>query len=232
MTYENFTIVEKPRQSNFIDLEKQCFGMLIVLGYLGSDVRRNAIWLCQCECGQLKIALRRYLQNDITTSCGCQKAIKIGNSKRIHGQSDSPTYGSWAMMIQRCTNPKNIGYKDYGGRGITVCPRWRDFANFFEDMGKRPEGTTIDRRDNTLGYTPENCYWATDEEQANNKRNNHYLTFNNKTQTIAQWTREIGISLYTLHRRIQNGWTTEKALTQPVRILRPRATVAPLSGTP
>ncbi len=233
MTYENFTIVPKPKQSSFIDLEGQTFGMLTVLGYLGTNKRRDATWLCRCECGLLKVAVRRYLRDGITTSCGCQKAIKVGNSKRTHGQYGTPTYISWSMMIQRCTNPNNTEYATYGGQGVTVCDRWRhSFSDFFADMGERPSDMTIDRINNKLGYVPDNCRWATDETQANNKSNNRHLTYQDKTQTIAQWSKEMNLDFHVLYRRLESGWSIEKALTQPVRVLRPRANVALLSDMP
>jgi hypothetical protein len=120
--------------------------------------------LCRCDCGTVKRIAFGDL--DRSTSCGCW----IRDSKITHGMSGTPLYTAWQQMIGRCTNPKNHKYGDYGARGITVDSRWLTFENFYEDMGDRPEGKTLDRIDNDLGYFPGNCRWATALEQAHNKR--------------------------------------------------------------
>lgn len=124
------------------------------------------------------------------------------------------TYTSWRSMIQRCTNPNNEQYVNYGERGIKVCERWLKFENFLEDMGKRPPGCTIDRIDNDQGYSQKNCQWATSEQQQRNRRDNLYLTYNKKTQLLTEWAEEYKISHGTLWTRVYRlGWSTEKALT-------------------
>lgn len=136
-----------------------------------------------------------------------------------HGGSRTQLYKVWASIKDRCTNPKNPQYKDYGGRGITMCPGWlEDFGKFSSYMGPRPDGMTVDRIDNNGPYAPENCRWATRLEQQQNMRTNHNLTFNGKTLSIAGWAREIGMSPNTLYARIlTKGWPIEKALTTPLR---------------
>ena len=117
---------------------------------------------------------------------------------------NTKVYRCWQSMKQRCLNKNDIGYKNYGGRGITVCPEWlNSFKNFYADMGKKPEGLSLDRIDNDGNYCKENCRWATLEEQHNNTRANRFLTYNNKTQTMAQWAREFNISSSTLFGRIK-----------------------------
>ena len=107
-------------------------------------------------------------------------------------------------MKSRCTDMRYPAYKNYGGRGITVCARWaNNVENFLEDMGERPDGTCIERRDNNLGYTPENCYWITDAKQQRNKRNNRFLEYNGEIKCVAAWAEDLNIAYNTLHARLR-----------------------------
>lgn len=118
-------------------------------------------------------------------------------------------------MAKRCYCTSDPSYPDWGGRGITVCDRWRDsFENFYEDMGDAPEGTSIGRIDNDGNYCPENCRWETCEQQANNKRNNVLLTYKGVTKSILQWSKELGVSYNTLHNRYHNGWDLNRMFEQ------------------
>lgn len=125
----------------------------------------------------------------------------------------------WYDMIRRCHDPKNRSYQNYGARGIFVCDRWRlapdGFRNFCEDMGSRPDGMTLDRKKNNKGYSPGNCRWATRQDQGNNQRDNHRITFRGKTQTVSQWAREAGLPWNCLLWRLRSGWSIERALTSP-----------------
>ena len=120
-------------------------------------------------------------------------------------------------MRQRCENPGSTQWPHYGGRGITVCARWQDFANFFADMGERPANCTLDRIDNDGPYSPENCRWATQKEQTNNRRRNRMITFGGETKTLQQWAERTGINHSTILMRFKLGWPVERALTTPVR---------------
>ena len=125
-------------------------------------------------------------------------------------------YYIWTNMHSRCRNSNVLQYKDYGGRGISVCDRWsgkQGFNNFLDDMGSRPTNLTLERIDSNKGYEPSNCKWASWVEQQNNRRNNKKLTFNGKTMGISQWARELGINRTTLSMRLQYGWSTEETLT-------------------
>lgn len=133
---------------------------------------------------------------------------------KSNGQA-KPTLKSWQSMITRCTDPKHDGYHRYGGSGITVCERWEIYLNFYEDMGERPEGTTLDRLDNKKGYEPGNCRWANLETQNNNRRDNVYLEYNGKRQTMKQWAKELGLSYTMIQQRVEYGWAVEKILTTP-----------------
>lgn len=134
----------------------------------------------------------------------------------------------WRAMWNRCNNPKHTKYSFYGGRGITVCDRWsgeNGFENFKNDMGERPSPLhEIDRRDNSLGYAPDNCHWVTPDVQARNKRSNRNITYNGKTQCLTDWAKELGMSRITLLKRIRMGWDEIEALTRPVdhRFTHPR----------
>jgi len=116
-------------------------------------------------------------------------------------------------MLNRCKNPDAPNYERYGGRGITVYSRWERFEDFLEDMGQRPEGTTIDRINNDGNYEPDNCRWATAKQQQNNTNANVNISFNGETNTMAQWADKLGINYHTLHTRFDRGWTVERALT-------------------
>lgn len=133
-------------------------------------------------------------------------------------ERDSAERHAWESMIQRCTNEKHPGYKNYGDRGIKVCDRWMSFSNFLEDMGPRPEGMSLERKEVNGNYEPGNCKWATFEEQQNNRTNNVRLTYKGETKTLSQWAREQGLPVMGVWSRIQRlGWPLEKALTTPMK---------------
>ena len=132
------------------------------------------LWVCKCECGTIKTVSGTSLRMNKSKSCGCFKydVAKIHHIKHGHEneRGKSRTYTTWDNMTQRCTNPKRQEYKYYGGRGITVCDRWKDFRNFYADMGERPEHRSLDRINYDGNYEPSNCRWATVEEQLANRR--------------------------------------------------------------
>ena len=220
----------------------QKFGKLTVLFPIDEKYQKKIVWWCKCDCGNEKAIVGTKLRNGHTKSCGCfvsqrakEKNTKHGHSTRLYGTTGE--YNSWAGIIQRCTNPNNQKYMNYGGRGIKVCNRWLEsFENFFEDMGEKPKPKkkySIDRIDNDSHYScghctecsknnwTANCRWATSIQQANNKgysSTNRWLTFNNQTKTITEWANHLNINRRTIMARLRNGWSIERTLTEAPNI--------------
>lgn len=179
-----------------IDLVGKKIKTFLVLGQ--SVYGTNPRYRCICDCGEQHEILGRSLRLE-TALCKCH----ADHSRKI-------LYGIWANMMQRCENRKCEGYKDYGGRGIEVCERWRKFENFVSDMGERPEGKSLDRKENNGNYEPSNCRWATKVEQASNTRRNIHLTYNGITATPSEWSRTLGITREALRRRVLAGMPPDK----------------------
>lgn len=160
--------------------------------------RRN--WVCLCECGKTHIVSTDLLNRGGTKSCGCLRdEMKVKLNTRhgyLSGGVARPEYYTWVGLRQRCNNPNDSRYDDWGGRGIKVCDRWKSsFENFISDMGDRPsKNYSIERIDNNGDYCPENCRWATREEQNRNTRGNHYETYNGITMILEDWAREFGVA--------------------------------------
>ena len=185
-----------------------------------NDGKSYRYWLCVCECGALVRLLASALRSDHTQSCGCLQKERASIANTRHGKTRTPEHRIWAKMRQRCHNPKSKDFKNYGGRGITICERWSLFENFLADMGERPAGLMLERINNERGYSPENCKWATRIEQNSNTRQNRYWTFNGRTMTTSQWAQSMGIDDTIFHKRVYRGWGIERILTQPVRASR------------
>jgi hypothetical protein len=148
---------------------------LTLLHEEGPDDHGNTWAVCRCICGGITRVMRRQFRLKITRSCGCKRgeliaASKLKHGAARHGKLRTTEYRIWSLVLQRCNNPNNPAYESYGGRGITVCKRWLKFENFLKDMGKRPAGLTLDRRNNSKGYSKSNCRWATRLEQVHNRR--------------------------------------------------------------
>jgi hypothetical protein len=199
------------RGRNFKDEAGRRFGRLIVVEFAGMR-KGHAIWRCRCDCGVVAIVRSIKLRSGQTRSCGCLRGQAHGLS---HGQHSS-IYNIWLQMIDRCTNPENHRFKDYGGRGIEVCRRWLDPANFVADMGPRPSPEhSIDRVDNDGPYDIENTRWATRSEQQRNRRANHTATLDGETLCVAAWAERLGMPDSTIRKRLRRGWSVRRALTEP-----------------
>jgi hypothetical protein len=201
----------------------ETFGRLTTLGPR-FRVGLRTYQACTCSCGSTSIVLMDSLRREQgTRSCGCLRKEKPLGMNIIHGKTNTPEHSIWASIKGRCNNPNDKGYKRYGGRGIRVCDRWLEpngqgFLNFLADMGPRPGPKySIDRKDNDKDYCPENCRWATDKEQARNRRSNRILEAFDRAQCLAAWAEEFNMDRGVLWDRINYGWDIEKALLTPIK---------------
>jgi hypothetical protein len=207
---------------NFIDLTGQTFGRLLVLKR--ANVKKNeAFWICKCICGNIITTRGIGLRQGSSKSCGCyMREVSTKTGKKLgklpkklkHGKVGSQVYQTWANIKQRCFNPKCIGYIYYGGRGIVVYKPWiKSFLAFYEYIGDPPSNKhSLDRINNNGNYEPGNIRWATDKVQQCNKRTNHMINYNGKTQNITTWAKELGIPFNTIIYRLKSGLTFEQAI--------------------
>lgn len=174
---------------------------------------RQIMWVCRCDCGTVKEVNKKNVKAGLSKSCGC---LNLENLTK-HGLSKTAEYSTWKAMIGRVDDLKSNRAKDYAGRGIKVCQRWRDsFEAFYEDMGPKPsDDHSLDRKDNDGDYCPENCRWATRSEQQRNKRTTNQYTLNGKTQSAVAWAEEYGVPEGVLWYRLSRGWDLETALVTP-----------------
>lgn len=210
---------QKGVQAKLKDETGKRYGRLTVLRREGKNISEQATWLCLCDCGNKTVQAGISLRNGVVVSCGCYHAEVTAKINYKHGHSQKGIYRTYREMVKRCTNPAHIDWHNYGGRGIKVCQRWLDgLANFIQDMEPTwKEGLSIERRDNSGDYSLENCYWATQKQQNNNKRDNRLVEYNGRTQTMTQWAEERGMSCQALKSRLDKGWSVEEALNRPIR---------------
>lgn len=202
---------------SYDDLVGQRFGMLTVLGIARHGTQRQStLMLCRCDCGKETTPQPHALKRGVSTSCGCGRLAKITKHGQAYGKTGSKTYTAWSQMKQRCDNPKNRFYPDYGGRGINYCNEWKDFEAFFADMGEAAPGLSLERIDNSKGYSKGNCKWASRKEQQNNRRNTRMIEYEGTMWAKQVLAERFGIDHSTLMNRIKRGWPIEKALTHPV----------------
>lgn len=203
----------------FQDLTGEVFWKLKVVSRAEDYVKPNGHkiiqWNCICECGNKTIVRAEFLKNGHTKSCGCNK---ICSHAKTHGKANTRLYKIWIGIKERCYNPKRINYHLYGGRGIKVCEEWLNFETFYRWAINNGYSNklTIDRIDNNLDYMPSNCRWATNVQQANNRRSNRIVKHNGEFHTLQEWSKITGVSSNTIRMRIDEyGWDTEKSLFYP-----------------
>lgn len=195
------------------------FGRWVVVGEAAHRGRARTFSVV-CECGATGRVALTDLRSGQSRSCGCLNREVARIASRRHGETVngkmSAEYRTWRGIWRRCTDTTFIGYRDYGGRGISVCERWALFANFLADMGRRPSRNhSIDRIDNDADYGPDNCRWATRSEQGRNKRSNRLLEARGRTLPLAAWCEETGLKPDTITERIRRGWSVDRALSTP-----------------
>lgn len=213
----------------YIDLPKraknikgQRFGRLVALGPIKQDDRCRVWWFCKCDCGNTTTIIASDLSHNGTKSCGCITRERLKTRNTTHGLRYSRFYNIWCGIIQRCTNPNDKAYHNYGGRGIYICDKWRDsFEEFYKFVKTLPNHNntnySLDRIDNDDGYKPGNIHFATATEQSRNCRTNRLVTYQNTTKCLTAWAEEFSINPETLAGRLDKGWGIEKALTKPIR---------------
>lgn len=208
--------------SKLRDLTGQRFGKLIVIeraeNYIQPNGQKKTKWKCICDCGNEIVTVGHNLTRGVCTSCGCVRKEKVIKMNKTHGKSNHILYSKWEHIKDRCLNPNDKGYKNYGGRGIKICDEWIDsfetFYNWSMQNGYK-EGLTIDRIDVNGNYEPSNCRWVTMKEQSNNKRNNIYIEYNGEIKTLKQWCDELNMNYKKIHNRLYKlKWEVTRAFEE------------------
>ena len=191
------------RATRYVFPVGQRFGKLEVI-----EDKGNGIAVCRCDCGSTREISKAFLKRGQYKTCGrCER----GHPK--HGMDKTPTYHAWSGMLQRCKNPKNKFFHRYGGRGISVCERWNDFQSFFADMGEKPMGLSLDRIDNDKGYSPENCRWATTNQQVRNRAVTLCVEHEGRMMDVVELAERHGLSRKLVAERLKRGLSIEDALS-------------------
>lgn len=202
-----------------VDITNQRFGRLVTIKRVIPEGETKNKWLCKCDCGNQCLVETSELRNGRVKSCGCLKKELDSHRNMTHGLSATSLHKKWRGIKDRCLNPNCKDYKNYGGRGIKICPEWQNSFEVFRDWALAngySEELTIERIDVNGNYEPNNCCWIPFKEQAKNRRSTHFITFNDETHNIREWAEITGIKESTIHFRIRSGWSIEETLTTPV----------------
>jgi len=202
----------------------EIFERLTVVERRGNDKHGKKLWLCKCSCGGSTVTTTSDLRTGNTKSCGCYGLMKNIESKTKHGRSKSPIYAVWKSIVQRCTNPNNQRWEDYGGRGIGIEPSWvdkdRGFENFLQHVGERPEGPekmALDRIDNDKGYLIGNVRWVNYSVNVRNSRKCPTLEINGKVKRVSEWAIELKLSPAKFSSDLKKGLSVEEILKKKGR---------------
>ncbi len=203
-----------------LDLTGEKYNRLTVIGRADRGDCGKTRWKCRCDCGKTIDVFTMHLRANHTKSCGCLPRRNSDRIKDENGALVRPAgYGSWKAMQSRCYCESDPSYKNYGGRGITVCDRWRGpkgLAQFLKDMGPKPTPDhSVGRKNGELPYCPDNCRWETPLQQGEKRRNSNTIKHDGKAQHIAAWTRELGLKPGGVRLRLSRGWSVHKALSTP-----------------
>lgn len=219
-----------------VDLSGRKFGRLTPLT---RSIRKKgkstqSVWECTCDCGKITTVAARSLIEGNSTSCGCYRNEQVGKRSYKHGATVGRKmpleYSTWCAMMSRCFDKGDAAYRLYGGRGITVCEKWRQFPGFFEDMGVRSKGKTLDRINPNGNYEIGNCRWATWEEQGNNKRKTVLFEYNGLKMSLAQWARHARLPESTVYNRVKiYKWDIGRAVSTPSGNLFGKPSITPTS---
>ena len=206
-----------------LDLVGEKYGRLEVKEYVGCSKHGDTEYRCKCDCGNERVVRAYNLRSGNTSSCGCLHKEMLSSARKTHGLSSSKLYSVWTAIIARCNHVNHPSYKYYGERGIRVCKEWEESFLVFHEWALSSEyqdNLTIDRKDNSGDYSPDNCKWSTKTEQQNNRRVNRFITFNGETKTLAQWSKVVGLKYNALQYRWSSGWSEEETLLTPKHGLR------------
>lgn len=209
----------------FIDRTGMRFGRITILRRDSDANKGRPIWVALCDCGKIMKTRGHHIFSGRSVSCGCyQKDMmkeRATHGMTRQGRKKPRSYTVWAAMKDRCLNPNNHAWEDYGGRGITVCAEWLDYISFSYDMGEPPEGMTLDRIDNNEGYSKENCRWSTYTQQANNRRqkkNTVQIKWADKYKTIPELVEETGVGYTTIWNWIKSGCDYDEIIKKSKRL--------------